>query len=160
MLNKHTIEFVCLPPGEEDSFALYLESENTRRNGGREKVLSLCYPDARERNEAFNEFFQSPSRVNRFSHVYEGIFAVNLTGYVREAAEDRLTALLEFTEENPGMDYVLYAVTDKRTDAERFLERLSLISNRCSGRIVESGYRPTFSERGTEGREKRRAFGY
>ncbi len=147
MLQNQTIEFVCLSPSEKDKFILYLEDENTKRNRSGEKILKLAYPvEKKDTQEAFNEFFQSPFRVNRFSHVFEGIFAINLTDYLGvNSSSQMLPRLVEYIEENGNMDFVLYAFAKNSSDAETFKKTLPRLFENSGCKAIESPFKSIYT---------------
>ncbi len=125
MLQPTKVEFVFLTKAEEDGFVSCLENENRKRHGEREKVLMLSYPgDAETGGDGVKEFFQSPTRVNRFSHSFRGIFAVDITSYLKTDESPALGMLRDYTEENGEIDFVLFAFTDREGEAERLSRRL------------------------------------
>ena len=162
MLQEQTIEFVCLSPGEKGRFILYLEDENRNRNNGRERILKLAYPiEKRDTQEAFDEFFQSPSRVNRFSHVFEGIFAINLTDYIDVPSSSRmLSCLVEYIEENSDISFVIYAVAEDKSDAVKFRRMLPALFENSSCDLVESEFKSIYSDPRTTVDPGVRLFGY
>ena len=151
MLQPTKVEFVFLRREEEDGFVSCLENENRKRHGEREKVLMLSFPsEAETGGDAVKEFFQSPTRVNRFSHSFRGIFAVDITEYLKNSESTALGMLRDYTEENGEMDFVLYAFTDREGEAERLSRKLGELYSdsrrgfiskpwKKSGRVAKSG---------------------
>lgn len=156
MLQPTKVEFVFLGKSEEDGFVSCLENENRKRHGEREKVLMLSYPsEAETGGDAVKEFFQSPMRVNRFSHSFRGIFAVDITSYLKTEESTALGMLRDYTEENGEMDFVLFAFTDREGEAERLSRKLSALYSDSKRGFIAKPWKKS-----GKGGKSGRSFGY
>lgn len=125
MKKNSAVAFVTLSRTERDGFRTYLRSACENGKG----LIIMSYPSENEAAFDFAEFFETPYRYNRFSHDYEGIYAVDLSDYIRESSSPLLGKLRKYTDENEGISFVLFAVEDApssasslRREIERFYE--------------------------------------
>lgn len=136
------IELACLCHGQEDKFALYLKDENLKRTKGLEPLITLSYPvEKKDEQDTFNDFFQSPFRVKKFSHTFKGLFAINLTDYLELPSNLMLSNLRDYTEENPTIDFILFAYTNTKSLADSFQKRLFKIFEASSRPLVNSSFK-------------------
>lgn len=138
-MDKSRVEFVCLSFSEYEAFINYLESLDKADSGG---VLILSYPKELDgAATAFNEFYQSPSRVNKFSHIFTGLFAVNLTDYLFKSSSPKIEALFDYIEENEDICFLLFAFQKKNGDADEMERRLFKLFENSRRTLMPSAFR-------------------
>ncbi len=123
MKKNRAVAFVTLSRTERDEFRTYLRSVKENGKG----LIIMSYPAENEAAFDFAEFFETPYRYNRFSHDYEGTYAVDLSDYIRESSSPELGKLRKYTDENEGISFVLFAVEDcpsSVTALRREIERI------------------------------------
>lgn len=125
MKKNSAVAFVTLSRDERDEFRTYLRSVCENGKG----LIITSYPSENEAAFDFAEFFETPYRYNRFSHDYEGTYAVDLSDYIRESSSPFLGKLRKYTDENEEISFVFFAVEDSpasasslRREIERFYE--------------------------------------
>lgn len=119
MKKNSAVAFVSLSKGEMEGFRKYLLSEWENEKG----LIIMSYPAENEPAFDFAEFFETPYRYNRFSHDYEGTYAVDLSDYIRESSSSALIKLRKYTDENDSMSFILFAVDDSSSNLRREIER-------------------------------------
>lgn len=160
MQKNSEIELACFCQSQADKFALYLEDENRKHGQAQQRVLQLCYPvEKKDDQDTFNDFFQSPFRVNRFSHTFNGLFAINLTDYLELQSNIMLSRLRDYTEENPQISFVLFAYTNTKSLADTFSKRLFKLFVSSSRPLVNSSFQMELATT-AKAQKAKRNFGY
>ncbi len=108
MKMNRTVAFVTLSSAERDVFISYLRKESGNGKG----LIIRSYPSENEAAFDFAEFFETPYRYNRFSHDYEGTYAVDLSDYIKESSSPELGKLRKYTDENEKISFVLFVLDD------------------------------------------------
>ncbi len=165
MSEKHIVEkeFIVLTEGGLGVFEAFLHEKEEKISGSfpvkgrsdQRNLLVLCYPGPKQENDDFNKFFSSPDNLNSFSNSYRGVFAVELTDYVNEPDNPRLSDLFAFMRERKEITFILFAVDDGSGSVARLSEK---VSRRTDCRVVFA------TERGLECKNshngKTKSFGY
>ncbi len=160
MRKNSEIELACLCQSQADKFALYLKDENDKLNKNQEPMVQLCYPvEKKDDQDAFNDFFQSPFRVKKFSHTFNGLFVVNLTDYLDIPSNTMLTKLRDYTEENPNIHFILFAYTDTKSIADNFSKKLFKLFKSSSRPLVNSSFQMELAIT-AKAQKAERSFGY
>ncbi len=108
MKMNRAVAFVTLSSSERDVFISYLRKESGNGKG----LIIRSYPSENEAAFDFAEFFETPYRYNRFSHDYEGTYAVDLSDYIKESSSPELGKLRKYTDENEKISFVLFVLED------------------------------------------------
>lgn len=160
MRKNSEIELACICQSQADKFALFLKDENRKLNKDQEQVITLCYPVEKKDDQfTFNDFFQSPFRTKKFSHNFNGLFAVNLTDYLDISSNIMLCRLRDYTEENPSIYFILFAYTNTKSTADSFSKRLFKLFESSNRPLVNSSFQMELTT-APKSQKAERNFGY
>ncbi len=128
MKSFSAVAFVSLSEGERETFRSCLRTECDNGKG----LICKSYPEENESVLEFSEFFETPYRYGRFSHEFEGTYAVDLSGYLRHCSSISLTKLRKYIDDNRSIRFILYACEEDGDTAslERGIEKCFRSSER------------------------------